>query len=100
MQCYVGATRSGDTPDDLPAPLLPGSKLVAAGGELCAALLFDGYITPETAAAARQRLQQALAADGLELAGPEKAGFFRVCQYGPVYSFTGRENELLLRVVP
>ena len=100
MQSFVGPTRSGDMLEDPPKPLLAGSRLVASGGELCAVLLFEGYITPDTAAAAVGQLKAALAADGLQLADAEKGGFFRICQYGPVYSFSGRENEVLLKVVP
>lgn len=46
----------------LPAPTDPDVRLAVAGGELVAVLFFEGYITPESAAAARQKLTQALEA--------------------------------------
>ena len=97
MQLFVGATREGKTVDP-PAPTVPGTRLVGAGGELCAVLPFGGYITPESAGAAVRELKALLAQDGFALAQPEVDGLFRVCQYGPIFSFSGRENEVLLRV--
>lgn len=52
----------------------------------------------QTAPKAVAALKAALERDGVALADDEGAGFFRMCQYGPVYSFSNRENELLLRV--
>ena len=97
MQLYVGPARNGVAPAEPPAPSLPGTRLVAAGGELCAVLRFEGYITPATARAALEALEEALQRDGVAVASGEGAGRFRVCQYGVVHS-TARENELLLRV--
>jgi hypothetical protein len=99
MQLFVGPTRAGEHLEDanLPAPDLPGCKLVAAGAELCGVLRFEGYITPESAAKAVQALQTALERDGVELMAGQGQDAFRVLQYGPVYSLSGRENEVLLR---
>ncbi len=65
MQMYVGAPRgqqaSGPLPVlDLPAPSDGQVQLSMSGGELVAVLNFDGYITPEAAAAARKKLVDAL----------------------------------------
>jgi hypothetical protein len=37
-------------------------------------------------------------ADGLSLADDEAAGFFRVAQYGQVYTLQTRLNEMMLKV--
>jgi hypothetical protein len=100
MQLHVGQTKDGKILTDLPAPTMPGCRLVAAGGELCAMHRFEGYATPETTGRVVAALKAALAADGIALAEAEAQGAFRVCQYGPVYSFSGRENEVLLKVKP
>jgi hypothetical protein len=75
MQMMVGSRRDqqqqqGSKADvtSLPAPSDAAVRLSVAGGELVAVLPFEGYITPEAAAAARQRLLQALEAGGLSLA--------------------------------
>jgi hypothetical protein len=39
-----------------------------------------------------------LPADGLSLAAEEAAGFFRVAQYGQVYTLQTRLNEMMLKV--
>jgi hypothetical protein len=77
MQMMVGS-RSGQQQQQqqgiradvtsLPGPSDPAVRLGVAGGELVAVLPFEGYITPEAAAAARQRLLQALEAGALPLA--------------------------------
>jgi len=46
----------------LPAPSEPGVRLAVAGGEIVAVMPFEGYITPEAAAAIRQKLTNALQA--------------------------------------
>lgn len=43
-------------PTLLPAPTNSAVRLAVAGAELVAVLKFDGFITPETAEAARQKL--------------------------------------------
>lgn len=109
MQMHVGSRQGGAAPGgtpsagqalaNLPAPMDPAVQLSVSGGELVAALQFDGFITPQSAAAARAKLISALKQDGIELAEEESEGLFRVGQYGAVYSLPGaRLNELLLRV--
>jgi hypothetical protein len=63
----VGSRRDGSgdggapvTAASLPAPTDPSVRLSVAGGELAAVLRFAGYITPQTAEAARQQLLAAL----------------------------------------
>jgi hypothetical protein len=41
---------------------------------------------------------QCCAADGLSLAADEAEGFFRVAQYGQVYTLQTRLNEMMLKV--
>jgi hypothetical protein len=55
-------SNSSSSITSLPAPTDPDVRLAVAGGELVAVLFFEGYITPEAAAAARQKLTQALTA--------------------------------------
>lgn len=100
MQAFVGPSRGSGSAADAGAaqPQLPGCRLAPAGGELCAVLRFEGYITPTTAASAVRVLKQLLDRDGMQLAEAEAAGYFRILQYGPVYSFSGRENELILKL--
>jgi ABC-type sugar transport system ATPase subunit len=85
MQMMVGSRRDqqqqqqqqqGSTADvtSLPAPSDAAVRLSVAGGELVAVLPFEGYITPEAAAAARQRLLQALEAGALPLGHSAPAG--------------------------
>jgi hypothetical protein len=77
MQMMVGSRRDqqqqqqqGSSADitSLPAPSDSAVRLSVAGGELVAVLPFEGYITPEAAAAARQRLLRALEAGERRLA--------------------------------
>ncbi|WIA08929.1 hypothetical protein OEZ85_008346 [Tetradesmus obliquus] len=108
MQMMVGSRRDqqqqqqqqGTSADitSLPAPSDAAVRLSVAGGELVAVLPFEGYITPEAAAAARQRLLRALEADGLKLAMAEAGGMFRVAQYGAVHTLEARVNEMMLAV--
>ena len=75
MQMYLGSRLTGPQ-QGTAAPasqlhLLPppqaqgGAQLGVAGGELVAAMKFDGYITPQNAEQARQRLIAALKTGGL-----------------------------------
>jgi hypothetical protein len=150
---FVGSPKQQQQPSEaadavpdvthLPAPIDPGIRLSVAGGELLAVMPFEGYITPEAAAAVRAKLAAALqagasacrvrlcgvgpaacspdgkrcvthcsalacplhvccwlAADGLALAPEEAEGFFRVAQYGQVYTLLQtRLNEMMLRVL-
>ena len=68
MRLFVGPTRSGDVLESPPSPEMPECSLVAAGGELCAVLRFEGYITPTTANAALEQLKDALARDDVAVA--------------------------------
>ncbi|GLC46042.1 hypothetical protein PLESTB_001024600 [Pleodorina starrii] len=111
MQMYVGPPRAGsDTAassqgeaaaaavTSLPSPQEPGMRVNISGGELVAVLQFEGYITPATAEAARQRLMACLQRDGIRLAEADAAGRFRCAQYGAVYQLGGRLNEMMLQV--
>lgn len=63
MQMYVGAALTGNTPSSiasLPSPGSPEVTLTVSGGEAVAVLKFEGYITPASAEAARQKLVAAL----------------------------------------
>lgn len=44
------------------------------------------------------RLPVCMPADGLSLAADEADGFFRVAQYGQVYTLQTRLNEMMLKV--
>jgi hypothetical protein len=77
MQMYVGAPRGQQASAALPVSELPAPsdgqvQLGVSGGELVAVHKFEGYITPQAAAAARQKLVDALlkggAADTIGLA--------------------------------
>lgn len=103
MQLMVGARRGtagGQLPSvaELPAPTDAAVRLGVAGGECVAVMPFSGSLTPEAAAAARRRLADALAADGLALAEDEAAGLYRVGQYGQIYTLAQRLNEVMLAV--
>lgn len=86
MQALVGPLRSGEQlqRDELPQPILPRCRLIAAGGYLCAAMSFAGGITPATVRDAREQLLERLARDGARLQADEESGYFCVAQYGPV----------------
>jgi len=70
-------------------------RVVATGGELLAAVSFEGNATPETAEFYRARLVDALATNGLSCADERE---FRINTFGPLYSLKTRRNELLMRV--
>ncbi|PNH01861.1 hypothetical protein TSOC_012222, partial [Tetrabaena socialis] len=113
MQMFIGKRRAGEAgapPSDdagsstggaiasLPAPSNAAVRISVAGGELVAVAAFDGFITPTTSEAVRQRLIAALERDGIQLAELEAQGRFRCAQYGAVYQLGGRLNELMLQV--
>ncbi|KAG2429512.1 hypothetical protein HXX76_010747 [Chlamydomonas incerta] len=109
MQMYVGARRgqeaaaaAGAKPpavSSLPAPTERGVRLNVSGGELVAVAQFDGFITPTTAEAVRQRLLACLARDGLKTADTDgEGGRFRCSQYGAVYQLGPRLNEMVLQI--
>ena len=65
MSMMVGSQRGSGgggpaSPAGLPAPTDGTVRLSVAGGELVAVLRFAGFITPQTAEAARQQLLAAL----------------------------------------
>jgi hypothetical protein len=70
-------------------------RVVATGGELLAAVSFEGNATPETAEFYRARLVDALATNGLSCVDERE---FRINTFGPLYSLKTRRNELLVRV--
>ncbi|GIL69281.1 hypothetical protein Vretimale_12602 [Volvox reticuliferus] len=82
----------------LPEPLDPAVRVNVSGGELVAVLQFEGYITPVSAEAVRQRLVTCLQRDGIRLSEADTAGRFRCAQYGAVYQLGGRLNEMMLQV--
>lgn len=55
-----GAGAGTETAATLPAPTDGSVRLSVAGGEVVAGLRFSGYITPQTAEAARKQLMAAL----------------------------------------
>ena len=84
-----------------PAPTDPSVRLDAGGGDLVAVSRFEGYATPDAAAAARDALAAAVAAPGSGLAVAEEgAGAFRLAQYGPLFTMETRVNEVMLTVRP
>jgi len=90
MELSLGAGVS-----DPPAATVPGVSVAAAGGELLAAVGFEGIATPELAGQYRRLLTTALAADGLEVEDPSA---FRLATYGQLYTLKPRLNEILLKV--
>ena len=100
MQVYVVA-REGQLDADAPLPLPDDPSAVrldAAGGQLVAAMRFEGNATQEACEATLKALRQALSRDGLPLAAAEAAGTFRLAQYGPLHSLSTRINEIWLGV--
>ena len=99
MQVYVVPRDApGAAAADLPAPTDPDVALGIAGGEVIAAVRFEGNATQEACEAARQRLLAALAADGLALGEAEAGGEFRLAQYGALHSLQTRINEVWLTI--
>ena len=118
MQLFLLPRDAKDlTPDQMPAPIHPevgiSSSLVpyvlarmywepntvqvrlgVAGGEVLAALRFEGNATPEVVQVHKTKLLQALAQDGFVVADPEET---RIAQYGAVFSLS-RTNEVLCKV--
>lgn len=98
MELMVGPRRDGAAQAVPPASAVDGVSVVAAGAEAVAVVGITGNVTPETAAAVRQRLVDALAADGIAVHPDDAEGGFRLAQYGPMYSLKPRKNELLVKV--
>lgn len=70
-------------------------KVVAGGGELLAAMTFEGNATPDVAEFYRSKLVSALQANGLKCVDDQA---FRINTFGPLYSLKTRRNELLMQV--
>jgi ABC-type sugar transport system ATPase subunit len=62
QQQQASGSSKADSIKALPAPTEPAVRLAVAGGEIVAVMPFEGYITPEAAAAVRQKLVDALQA--------------------------------------
>lgn len=95
MQVYIAVE---DHQDQIPAPIDPSVKVDAAGGEIIAALRFEGNATQQACERARQQLITSLSRDGLRLSDADERGRFRVAQYGPVHSLSTRVNEVWLTI--
>jgi len=100
MQLYVVPIESELSTDDepLPPPTEQGVELNAAGGELIAAMRFEGNATKEKCEILKDTLLKCLEKDGLNVAEEEAAGQFRLAQYGPLHSLSTRINEIWLAV--
>lgn len=99
MRVHIVPRGAAGEPGALPpAPGDAAVRLAVAGGEVVAARQFEGNATKEACEACRAALAAALARDGLALAEPEAAGFFRLAQYGPLHSLQTRVNEIWLAV--
>lgn len=70
-------------------------RVMASGGELVAAVAFEGNATPEVAEYYRSNLVAALKSNGMEVINE---GEFRINTFGPLYSLKTRRNELLMQV--
>jgi hypothetical protein len=69
QQQQAAASSRADSIKSLPAPTDPAVRLAVAGGEIVAVMPFEGYITPEVAAAVRQKLADALKAGKRQVQG-------------------------------
>lgn len=107
MQLYVGS-KKGDPPacqlpmpEPLQHPPLPLDTFVSleiGGGEVVAVRTFQGQATESVTHQHRLHLIKALELDGISLGLAERAGMFRLAQYGPINSLSIRKNEVLLTV--
>jgi hypothetical protein len=91
MQIYVVPRENEGSDEPLPAPTERGVELDAAGGELIAAMRFEGNATKEACERTTESLLKCLAKDGLNVV---EAGTFRLAQYGPLHSLSTRINEI------
>jgi hypothetical protein len=85
--------------DDLPAPTDPSVRLGVGGGEIVAAIKFEGNATKEVC----EKYYNFLIARLREDIGPSSVPDddrleFSLAQYGPLHSLTPRLNEILVRV--
>ncbi|DBA82532.1 TPA: hypothetical protein ACH3X2_000752 [Trebouxia sp. C0005] len=107
MQLYVGS-KQGDPPasqlskpEPLQHPPLPVDTFVSlevGGGEVVAVRAFQGQATESNTQQQRLHLIKALELDGITLGLAERAGMFRLAQYGPINSLSVRKNEVILTV--
>lgn len=107
MQLYVGS-KQGDPPasqlskpEPLQHPPLPVDTFVSlevGGGEVVAVRAFQGQATESNTQQQRLHLIKALELDGITLGLAERAGMFRLAQYGPINSLSIRKNEVILTV--
>lgn len=71
QQQPAGSSRA-DSIKGLPTPTDPSVRMAVAGGEVVAIMPFEGYITPEVAAAIRKKLAGALQA-GVEVSADRES---------------------------
>jgi hypothetical protein len=84
---------------DLPAPNDPEVRLEVAGGEIIAAIKFDGNATKEVCERYYSYLIGKLREDVGDAAVPsDERCEFSLAQYGPLHSLTPRLNEIWVRV--
>ncbi len=89
----------GDETGAPPAPTDPSVRLDVGGGELIAAVKFDGNATQEACERYYLRLLETLKADVGSAAVPADDRItFTLAQYGPLHSLTPRLNEVWIRV--
>lgn len=82
-----------------PLPTRDGVRLAARGGDVVAAARVRAqYATPEAALSAVAALRSALERDGLKVCERDRAGAFRLAQYGALFQLEERVNEVQLRV--
>lgn len=107
MQLYVGSKKGNPPASKLPKPqplqhpplpLDTWVSLEVGGGEVVAVRSFQGQATQSITEQQCQQLSKALASDGINLGLAERAGMFRLAQYGPINSLSIRKNEVMLSV--
>lgn len=101
MQVYCVPDVEKEQPQanpNLPSPSNSAVRINVAGGELVAAIRFEGNATEEVCRHYLMKLKNLLEADGLQLGEAEQEGFFKLAQYGPLFSLATRLNEIWLTV--
>ena len=85
--------------EDLPAPNDPSVRLEVGGGEIVAAIKFDGNATKEMCEQYYNYLVARLKEDVGPASVPDDDRLeFSLAQYGPLHSLTPRLNEVWVRV--
>ena len=97
MKLLVASTKAVDV-STLPSSSRPDVRLDLEGGYLVAATLFHGHATKERVEEEYHALVRRLEADGLSIAHGVNQERYHVAQYGPLFSFKPRKNELWVRV--